>query len=279
MHTALRAPADLLALARLEEARLAQGFRETSSESAPFAGGIMCRDVPGLWCNAAVGGGMHGSVKGDDIDHLIAFHSERGIEPRAEVCPMSDLSLTTGLSSRGFVVRNYETVFFRPVDEPTIPDWRAIAPPGLHIEPVPKTDPAAMEEFAYVAVHGFMPPGVEPSRDLLDSALRSGRAPRCTPLRAVLDGRCVGAGAMDLLGEVAALYGVSVRSEVRGKGVQLALLAWRIAHAAKLGVRWVTISSRPGGITERNAQRMGFQVAYTKVILARPGPGLAPVQE
>jgi hypothetical protein len=36
-----------------------------------------------------------------------------------------------------------------------------------------------------------------------------------------------------------------------------------------------TISSRPGIPTERNALRLGFTMAYTKVILVRPGPGLA----
>lgn len=280
MHASLPEPVDLFALARAEEARLVRGFTESAREHAPLAGGVMCRDTPGLWCNAAVGAGMAGPVDASEVDRLIAFQSEVGVEPRVEVCPLADLSLTTALSTRGFVVRNYETVLFRGLDaNAPLPDWRGLGPPDLRIEIVDKSDPAALEDYAYTAVHGFMPPGVEPGRDLLDSVRRSTASPRVTPVRAVLDGRTVGAGAMDVHGEVTALFGVSVRSEARRRGVQLALLAWRLAHGRASGARWATIGSRPGVATERNAQRMGFSIAYTKVVLVRPGPGLAPVQE
>ena len=54
------------------------------------------------------------------------------------------------------------------------------------------------------------------------------------------------------------------------------LIAARLNHAGTRGVRVATIGSRPGAGTERNVRRMGFQTAYTKVMLARSGPGLVP---
>lgn len=48
----------------------------------------------------------------------------------------------------------------------------------------------------------------------------------------------------------------------------------RLARAE--GAQLATIASVPWVATERNAARAGFQVAYTKVVLHRPGAGLAP---
>ena len=56
--------------------------------------------------------------------------------------------------------------------------------------------------------------------------------------------------------------------------VQAALIARRLEHARDQGCELVTIGSRPGIATERNAARLGFYVAYTKVIMAMPGEGL-----
>ncbi|MEL6797766.1 MAG: GNAT family N-acetyltransferase, partial [Planctomycetota bacterium] len=57
-------------------------------------------------------------------------------------------------------------------------------------------------------------------------------------------------------------------------GVQQALMAWRLATAADHGCRTMVIHGTPGEPTERNAQRMGFRMAYTTPIVVRPGEGL-----
>jgi hypothetical protein len=56
--------------------------------------------------------------------------------------------------------------------------------------------------------------------------------------------------------------------------VQLALLVHRLERARALGCPLAVIGSKPGVATERNAARMGFRVAYTKVILRKPEQGL-----
>ena len=62
----------------------------------------------------------------------------------------------------------------------------------------------------------------------------------------------------------------------RRKGVQQALIAARLRVLRDRGVFLATIGSRPGEGTERNVWRMGFQVAYTKVVLVKPEKGLVP---
>jgi GNAT superfamily N-acetyltransferase len=90
---------------------------------------------------------------------------------------------------------------------------------------------------------------------------------------ATLDGQLVAAGSVHLGDRSAALMGVSTLPAFRRRGIQQALIARRLAAAR--GCILATISSKPGIPTERNAMRLGFTMAYTKVIVVRPGPGLA----
>jgi predicted acetyltransferase len=83
---------------------------------------------------------------------------------------------------------------------------------------------------------------------------------------------------MEMLGDLATLYGVSVVPDMRRRGIQLAMMAWRLREAARRGAVIVTIGSLPGASTESNAMRMGFRVAYTKAVMVRPGAGLTPVE-
>jgi len=52
------------------------------------------------------------------------------------------------------------------------------------------------------------------------------------------------------------------------------LIARRIERVRELGTLFACIVSKPGIATERNAQRLGFQLAYTKIVAVMPGPGL-----
>lgn len=265
-------------IARREEARVALALSEMADESRVFAGGIMARGVPGAWFNCAQGVGLAGAVEAEELDGMVQFFEEKGIEPRVEICPFVDASLIDGLARLGFVLRRFETVFYRSlaVAEDFAPPYPALA--GLTIEVVDKRDPAAAEAFARVCLSGFLPDGVEPSPDLLASAARVVPHARTVAIRAMVDGRCVGAGAMEFHEDLSALYGVSVVPDARRKGIQLAMMAWRLRKAAERGATMATISSLPGASTETNAVRMGFRVAYNKAVLVRPGEGLAPVE-
>lgn len=281
-------PVDFAALARLEEGRLSDGVREVAAVAVPMMGGWACRDEPGNWLNYAAGCGLAGPVSRDEVRALRRLYEEAGIEPRIEICPFIDPTLTSALADEGFVVRNFETVYYRGLDaeRPGAADdkagqaWRALGPAGLEILVLDPSDEAALDEFARTALSGFLPEGVtEFPQAFMDSSKRVARQRNTVCIRAMLDGQCVGAGAMGVHGPIACLFGVSVLPAFRKRGVQLAMLDWRLREAARRGSIVATIGSRPGVATERNAQRAGFRVAYTKLVLVRPGEGLAPIVE
>jgi ribosomal protein S18 acetylase RimI-like enzyme len=264
-------------IARLEESRLARAMADIATESRPFGGGVMARSEPGSWANYAVGFGLKGPVPREEIDAMPAWFEEKGIEPRLEVCPFADRSVLDALEALRFTVRQFEIIFYRELS-PGLRSAPVVTPPkGLEVRPVDKSRRDELTAYARLAMSGFYPPGQAPSDGDVELAVRGSSLPRAVPIIAYVDGVPAGAGGLEISGEVATLYGVSVQPQFRGRGVQQAMIAERLNRAAESGARIATISSLPGSPTERNVRRMGFGVAYVKAVMVRPGPGLARI--
>lgn len=272
-------PLSLAEIARREESRVAVGVREIANECVPFAGGTASRDEPGAWSNAVLGAGFAGAVAADEIARMIEWYESAGIEPRVELAPYVDRTLIDGLAAAGFVVRHFENVFVRPLrpDERIEPPHRV--PDDVTLEVVRPDDPETIDAFARAVVAGFLEGATELPASHLESNRRVARHPRTVTIVARRAGEIVAGGSLELCGDSGALFGLSVLPGHRRLGIQQAMLAWRLQHAARRGAAFVTISARPSVSTESNARRMGFQVAYTKVVLVRPRPGLVAVIE
>jgi len=268
---------DVLELARSEESRLGLGIGEVARERMPIAGGWAARDVPGTWANSSAGLGLDGPVEREEIQRLAAWYISAGIEPRVEVCPLADPSLLHALALEGFVAREFEQLLYLE-----LAGGEAITPPrappeGLVIEIVDPTDDRAVLEAATTIDSGFAAPMRPVLERNVSLAMRCLRHHRSTTVVAKLDGRAVGAGSMETHGHLAALYGLSVAPEHRRRGLQQAMIAFRLALARERGCTLATITGVPGGGTERNVRRFGFEVAYTRAIFVKPGPGLVSV--
>jgi GNAT superfamily N-acetyltransferase len=87
---------------------------------------------------------------------------------------------------------------------------------------------------------------------------------------AEIKGRCVAAGALSLFEQVAILCGACTIPEWRRRGAQHALLAERLRFAAEYGCTQAMIVTRPASASQRNAERHGFRVAYTRTKWFRP---------
>ncbi len=266
---------ELKAIARLEERRQAQGLGEVARESLAVAGGIAGRDTPGSWHNYAVGMALAGPATDDELDAMTGWFTDAGIEPRVEVCPFADPSLVKGLASRGFALHGFEAVFSRELTEDVAaPNG---SPAGVELFTINPADDGQAVEYARTVAGNFLPPGQPVSDEMIAIAIRGVRHPRNVSMAARVQGRIIGGGSVELSGEVCGLFGLSVNPEHRRRGIQQALIAARLNLARARGCRIAIISGKPGEGTERNVRRMGFQLAYTKAILTKPGPGLAPM--
>lgn len=260
---------DLKEIALLEERRQALGLSEIAEESRPILGGTAGRSFPGSWLNNAVGIGLNESFHEPEIDQLIAWMSEKGLPTRLEIAAFADEAFLRAIERRGFVLREFEWVFFRPLStqEPACPIHTP--PSEISIGRIDPADAERVREYATVTCRGFAPSDKDVSESDLDVFSRCVRHARTSGFVAYVAGRIVGAGAIDVWRNVGALFALAVLPEWRRKGVQQALIAARSNHAANAGATVATIGSRPGQSTERNVRRMGFQLGYTKVVMVR----------
>ena len=82
---------------------------------------------------------------------------------------------------------------------------------------------------------------------------------------AELNGEPIATAALSMTGGIAHLAGASTIPSARNRGAQLALLDQRLRHAAANGCDIALMGALPGSGSQRNAERHGFRIAYTRI--------------
>jgi GNAT superfamily N-acetyltransferase len=88
------------------------------------------------------------------------------------------------------------------------------------------------------------------------------------------EGQPIATGALSVSGGVALLAGASTVPHARNKGAQRALLDSRLQYAREHGCDIAMMCALPGSASQRNAEREGFRIAYTRLkwqLAATPG--------
>ena len=209
--------------------------------------------------------GMFAAPTAEDLGRIEEFFRERGAPVFHEVSPLADPSTFDLLNARGYRPVEFTSVMFRPLRQGAHdPDKRGggvsvrLAGRGEH------------ELWAQTSARGWSESGYG---DFMLGLARVG-AERADALSflAEIEGRPVATGALSICEGVALLAGASTVPEARGRGAQLALLDARLRHAAGHGCDLAMMCALPGSASQRNAERQGFRIAYTRTKwhLARP---------
>jgi len=268
---------DFLATARRLEAIQAEATRDLASDSEPIAGGWMAANGPGSFLNKAVGMGFEGEPTPEDIVRVERFFASRGIEPRIELTAFASIGFLRNVAEAGFVLQEFEHTLVRPIDAVGIQTrlekgW----PEGVRLEPIDPADPDQVHAFVLTSASGFIPEGERISETLLQTGLKAARAPDHIGFMAYADGEIAGAAGSSCRRGVISLFGASVLPRFRRRGIQQALIAARLGRGLSLQATLASITSHPGIPTERNAARLGFQLAYVRAVLVKRGEGLVP---
>lgn len=205
----------------------------------------------------ALGIGMEGPIRPSDLDALENFFSSRGSPVHVELCPLADRSVLRQMAERGYRLRDFSNMMVRKVRvvESTVP-------PGSNIS-VQFTGNDEAELWARTIAIGFGEQQVETPENL--AVLRSmlfQPATRC--VLAWVDGRPAGGGALSVHDGVAAIYGASTVPSFRRLGVQSAVIRALINYAVEAECDLACTMTRPGSASQRNLERQGFRVAYTR---------------
>ena len=140
-------------------------------------------------------------------------------------------------------------------------------PEGIRIVPESEVDHEAMLAAAARCHLGL-------DRAARDEDLRIGRAfamnPEMHTFVALIDGNMAGTALVHGEGEIVSLRGACTAPIYRRRGIQQALILHRLEWAREQGYRYAFLGSPLGGTTARNAERLGFHFAGTRIFLEKP---------
>ena len=259
--------AEALSNARFVEAR-ARLIPSTGSCWIEVAGAHAMYDGASSPSTQTFGLGMWQAPSADDLDRLEAFFVERGAPVFHEVSPLADAVTVTMLCERGYQPFEFTSVLYRPIDEgaqdvPGAPNGEAREGASAAGPRVRLIGGDEAELFARTSAAGWRESGYG------DFMLEFGRVNADTEglhlFLAELDGQAIAAGAVSLRDGVAHLAGASTIPDGRRRGAQLALLDARLRYAAAHGCDVALMGALPGSSSQRNAERHGFRIAYTRV--------------
>lgn len=224
------------------------------------AGAYALFDGPASPITQTFGLGMVQPATAADLLALETFFGERGAPVQHEVSPLAGPALLALLNERGYRPLEFTSVLFRPIRR----DLRLTAPRNDRIR-VRRVREADEELYAQTGARGWVGEHPELADQLLNLMRLGLRKSGGHAFLAELDGRAIAAGGLNTADGVALLAGASTIPEGRNQGAQLALLEERLRAAAELGCDLAMMGALPGSASQRNAERHGFRIAYTRI--------------
>jgi GNAT superfamily N-acetyltransferase len=222
------------------------------------AGGAATSLGPSFPFNSVKGIGLHAPLTPDDVRLFEAFFLERGGgNVTVDVCPLADPSVWNVLCEHGYRLAEFESVLVREV---TSHDLHLIPIPGLNVT---RATPNEARLWSTIMARGFTDQ-TEPPEWMVDLGVFMGDASEMFMLWARIDGEIASASGMRIVHGVATGCGTATLPHMRGRGAQTALVRERLRMAASAGCDLVKIDTKPGSISQRNIERAGFTIAYTR---------------
>jgi GNAT superfamily N-acetyltransferase len=210
----------------------------------------------------AEGLGLNGPVNEEDMERMEKFYRCCGSAVFIEVCPMADPGFIEMLGKRGYRVLEFSNMLIREIDPQE--KFPQIAP-GITIR---QAEPAESRLFAETVSRGFAD-HFEPTEDLISTIQEFFSGPGLVPYLVWIDGKPIGGGTLGIRKGIAGLFGTSTLPEFRRRGVQAALISARLEVGRAAGCDLAMSVTQPSSGSQRNLERQGFRVVYTRTKFTR----------
>jgi GNAT superfamily N-acetyltransferase len=234
----------------------------------PLAGGVATYAEPDSPWNKVAGLGFAGVPAGDELAAVERAFASRGAEVSVELSNLADPATGEMLTRRGYRLASYENVLGLPLGGAP----ERVAPPGVEVRPSGEAEfgtwlEIVLDAAAHPDTEGL--PWLDDfPRHILENAERDLAAAGARHYLALVDGVPAGAASMGIQ-DGFAQFSAATAPAFRRRGVQSALLAARVADAAAAGCELALVTVQPGSRSQRNVQRRGFDLLYTRAILVR----------
>jgi len=204
--------------------------------------------------------GIHEDATAEHLDQIEAFFRGLGAPVFHEVSPVADQSILTLLGDRGYRPIELTSVMFRELS--SLPDEPLVSNAEISTRQIDESEAdlwAATSARGWATIH----------ESLADFMLAFGKIAARTsgghPFIAEINGEAVGTAGFGIYDEVCILAGAATVPEARNRGVQNALLDARLRLARESGCSLAMICALPGSQSQKNAQKNGFNIAYTRI--------------
>lgn len=229
---------------------------ETGAAWIERAGAFAMFDGAGSPLTQTFGLGLFATPTEDDLAFLEQFFEERGAPVFHEISPIAGPETLEILASRGYRPVELTSMLYRPLARRSYEETRVRARIASADE---------IELWAAVAAAGWSAEHEELGAFMRDLSRVAASSEGSLAFIAELDGRPVATGALAIHDRVALLAGASTIPEARRHGAQRALLEARLHYAAEQGCDLAMMGAAPGSASQRNAERQGFRIAYTRI--------------
>ncbi len=206
--------------------------------------------------------GMNGVVSEEELDRIENFFFSRESPAIIDLCTLADVSVDRAdfearLRGTGNLERSCAQLAFR----------RGVR--GSHGIEVRAVEMHERDRWGRLVMEGFTGITDVPPEQ---AAMLSAPHPTRQAFFCSVEGSCYGGAAMEIHEGLATLYGDATIEAGRGRGLQLASIRHRMRLAAQNGCDLASASVVPGGISNRNYERAGFQLVYTRIMFSLKQP-------
>jgi ribosomal protein S18 acetylase RimI-like enzyme len=246
----------------------ARAFQKTRQEigaaEEPICGGHMIFAGLGSPIGRATGVGLDQPLTPDILDRIEQFYRSHHAPSQVDLCPLHGPEVFEMFKERGYGIAELNNVLYRKLDP-----QEEFPPPPDHCK-IRRSSSDEAEVTGAIVETAFFPDGApEAFRGLIAPLYQMEGA---LAFVATVEGTPVacGAGLMIPDHKIYSLCGAGTLAEHRGRGLQTALLRTRLAAAGASGCEYAAIVTQGGSASQRNVERLGFRVAYSKVTVIKP---------
>jgi GNAT superfamily N-acetyltransferase len=184
------------------------------------------------------------------------FFLDRGAQVHHEVSPLAGVPALDLLCKRNYRPIEISNVLYRSVEQPAAQTQADIR--------VRVTGPEEAQLWTDISAKGWSHEHPELVDFLLQLGAISTAREQSLCFLAEIDGQPGAAGVLCMHGGVALFGGSATVPEQRRRGLQTALLHERMRYAFDHGCDLAMMVAVPGSDSQRNAERKGFRIAYTR---------------
>ena len=263
-----RAEAEFIAKASEAAGRRA-GAAGAAGFVIPIRGGVASFAAEGSPFNKVAGLGFDGVPSAAALEEIEQAFTARGAPAQIELAHLANPEIGALLTARGYRLTSFENVLGMVLaDAP-----QQVMPPGVEVRPSSDDEFGAWvgvvaDGFAYPDTEG-VPSHEEFPREVIASAERDAAAAGVLRYLALRDGVIAGGASLRMTEGIAQFTGAATAPAHRRRGVQTALLLARLTDAAAAGCDIAVVTTQPGSRSQRNVQRRGFDLLYTRAVLVR----------